>query len=53
LRVAKREREARVIPPKVVSDVGSVTSEIKENPSVLLRGPSEKSPAVKNTPGHR
>jgi phospholipid/cholesterol/gamma-HCH transport system substrate-binding protein len=28
---------------KVVSDVGSVTSQIKENPSVLLKGPREKS----------
>jgi phospholipid/cholesterol/gamma-HCH transport system substrate-binding protein len=28
---------------KVVSDIGAVTSDIKENPSVLLRGPKEKS----------
>jgi phospholipid/cholesterol/gamma-HCH transport system substrate-binding protein len=28
---------------KVVSDVGAVTTQIKENPSVLLRGPKEKS----------
>ncbi len=27
---------------KVISDVGGVTSQIKENPSVLLRGPKEK-----------
>jgi phospholipid/cholesterol/gamma-HCH transport system substrate-binding protein len=28
---------------KVVSDVGAVTTQIKENPSLLLRGPKEKS----------
>jgi phospholipid/cholesterol/gamma-HCH transport system substrate-binding protein len=43
---------------KVVSDVGSVTSQIKENPSVLLKGPPEKSSPeksspAKSTPGHR
>lgn len=38
---------------KVVSDVGSVTSEIKENPSVLLRGPTPKSTPAKSAPGHR
>ena len=27
---------------KVISDVSGVTSQIKENPSVLLRGPKEK-----------
>jgi phospholipid/cholesterol/gamma-HCH transport system substrate-binding protein len=27
---------------KVVSDVGAVTTQIKENPSLLLRGPKEK-----------
>jgi phospholipid/cholesterol/gamma-HCH transport system substrate-binding protein len=30
---------------KVISDVGGVASEIKENPSVLLRGRKEKSEA--------
>jgi phospholipid/cholesterol/gamma-HCH transport system substrate-binding protein len=30
---------------KVISDVGSVASEVKENPSVLLRGRKEKSEA--------
>jgi len=29
---------------KVVSDVGAVTTQIKENPSLLLRGPREKTP---------
>jgi phospholipid/cholesterol/gamma-HCH transport system substrate-binding protein len=39
---------------KVVTDVGAVTSEIKENPSLLLRAPKEKTaPADKNAPGHR
>jgi phospholipid/cholesterol/gamma-HCH transport system substrate-binding protein len=38
---------------KVVSDVGSVTSQIKENPSVLLRGPQEKTTPSKSMPGHR
>ena len=28
---------------KVVSDVGAVTTQIRENPSILLRGPKEKS----------
>ena len=38
----------------VVTDIGAVTSEIKENPSLLLRGPKEKTtPAVKSAPGHR
>jgi phospholipid/cholesterol/gamma-HCH transport system substrate-binding protein len=42
---------------KVVTDVGGVTNEIKENPSLLLRGrpPKEKTPptpADKNTLGH-
>ena len=27
---------------KVVGDVNSLTSELKENPSLLLRGPNEK-----------
>ena len=38
---------------KVVSDVGAVTSEIKEDPTVLLRGRKEKSPASgeKASPG--
>jgi phospholipid/cholesterol/gamma-HCH transport system substrate-binding protein len=39
---------------KVLTDVSGVTSEIKENPSLLLRGPKEKpAPADKNGPGHR
>jgi phospholipid/cholesterol/gamma-HCH transport system substrate-binding protein len=39
---------------RVLTDVGAVTSEIKENPSLLLRGPKEKpAPADKNAPGHR
>jgi len=39
---------------KVVSDVGAVTSEIKEDPSLLLRGPKAKpAPADKIPPGHR
>jgi phospholipid/cholesterol/gamma-HCH transport system substrate-binding protein len=34
---------------KVLTDVGGVTSEIKEDPSVLLKGPKEKpAPADKN-----
>ena len=38
----------------VVTDIGAVTSEIKENPSLLLRGPKEKTTsAVKSAPGHR
>jgi phospholipid/cholesterol/gamma-HCH transport system substrate-binding protein len=38
----------------VVTDIGEVTSEIKENPSLLLRGPREKTaPTVKSAPGHR
>lgn len=39
---------------KVVTDIGAVTSEIKENPSLLLRAPKEKTiPADKNSSGHR
>jgi phospholipid/cholesterol/gamma-HCH transport system substrate-binding protein len=39
---------------KVVTDIGGVTSEIKENPSLLLRAPKEKTaPADKNALGHR
>jgi phospholipid/cholesterol/gamma-HCH transport system substrate-binding protein len=38
---------------RVVGDVGSVTSEIKENPSLLLRGRPEHSAPMKTTPGHR
>src|SRR5450631_4023113 len=39
---------------KVVTDIGGVTSEIKENPSLLLRAPKEKTaPADKNAPGRR
>jgi phospholipid/cholesterol/gamma-HCH transport system substrate-binding protein len=38
---------------KVVGDVGSVTSEIKENPSLLLKGRPENSTPLKSTPGHR
>ena len=39
---------------KVVTDIGGVTTEIKDNPSLLLRGPKEKTaPASKSTPGHR
>jgi phospholipid/cholesterol/gamma-HCH transport system substrate-binding protein len=39
---------------KVVTDVGAVTSEIKENPSLLLRAPKEKTaPTGRNAPGHR
>ena len=30
---------------KVVSDVGGLTTKLKENPSLLLKGPKEKSPA--------
>jgi phospholipid/cholesterol/gamma-HCH transport system substrate-binding protein len=43
----------------VVTDIGGVTSEIKENPSLLLRGPSKTTPAQtpttpgKNVPGRR
>lgn len=38
---------------KVLADVSGLTSEIKENPSLLLRGPKEKAaPADKNAPGH-
>lgn len=33
---------------KVVSDVGQVTAEVKENPSVLLRGKKDKSDDKKN-----
>ena len=29
---------------KVVSDVGGLTTKLKENPSLLLKGPKEKSP---------
>jgi phospholipid/cholesterol/gamma-HCH transport system substrate-binding protein len=36
---------------KVVSDVAGVTSEIKEDPTVLLRGRKEK-PAAQGTPAH-
>jgi phospholipid/cholesterol/gamma-HCH transport system substrate-binding protein len=39
---------------KVVTDVGAVTSEIKENPSLLLRAPKEKTaPPERSAPGHR
>jgi phospholipid/cholesterol/gamma-HCH transport system substrate-binding protein len=43
---------------KVVTDIGGVTSEIKEDPSLLLRGkpkaaPANGAPANKVTPGHR
>lgn len=39
---------------KVVTDIGAVTSEIKENPSLLLRAPKEKTiPTDKNASGHR
>jgi hypothetical protein len=39
---------------KVVTDIGGVTSDIKENPSVLLWGQKGKTaPAVKSAPGHR
>lgn len=39
---------------KVLTDVSGVTSEIKENPSVLLRGPKQKPvPADKDALGHR
>jgi hypothetical protein len=38
----------------VVTDIGSVTSEIKEDPSLLLKGPKAKAaPAEKIAPGHR
>jgi phospholipid/cholesterol/gamma-HCH transport system substrate-binding protein len=38
---------------KVLTDVSGVTSEIKENPSLLLRGPKEKqTPVSKNAMGH-
>jgi hypothetical protein len=30
---------------KVLSDVGEVTQKVKENPSLLLRRPKEKTPA--------
>jgi phospholipid/cholesterol/gamma-HCH transport system substrate-binding protein len=37
---------------KVVTDIGAVTSEIKEDPSVLLRGPKVKTaPVEKHAPG--
>jgi phospholipid/cholesterol/gamma-HCH transport system substrate-binding protein len=39
---------------KVVTDIGAVTSDIKENPSLLLRAPKEKTaPADKKAPGNR
>jgi phospholipid/cholesterol/gamma-HCH transport system substrate-binding protein len=38
---------------KVVGDVGSVTSEIKENPSLLLKGRPDHSTPVKSTTGQR
>ena len=39
---------------KVVTDIGAVTSEIKEDPSLLLKGPKAKTaPADKTAPGHR
>jgi phospholipid/cholesterol/gamma-HCH transport system substrate-binding protein len=38
---------------KVVTDIGGVTSEIKEDPSLLLRGKPKAAPANKATPGHR
>lgn len=41
---------------KVLADVNGVTSEIKENPSLLLRGPREKPAAAdkdKTVAGHR
>ena len=39
---------------KVLTDVGGVTSEIKQNPSVLLWGSKDKTPkADKNAPVHR
>jgi phospholipid/cholesterol/gamma-HCH transport system substrate-binding protein len=39
---------------KVVTDIGAVTSEIKEDPSLLLRGPKVKTaPADRPAPGHR
>jgi len=39
---------------KVVTDIGGVTSEIKEDPSLLLKGPKGKTaPADKTAPGHR
>jgi phospholipid/cholesterol/gamma-HCH transport system substrate-binding protein len=39
---------------KVVTDIGGVTSEVKENPSVLLWGSKAKTaPASKIAPGHR
>jgi phospholipid/cholesterol/gamma-HCH transport system substrate-binding protein len=38
---------------KVVTDIGSVTSEIKEDPSVLLHGPKEKTaPVSRPAPAH-
>ncbi len=39
---------------KVLTDVGGVTSEIKENPSLLLRGPKKEkqTPVDKNAMGH-
>ena len=36
---------------KVISDVSGVTSQIKENPSVLLRGPKEKPTDERNKSG--
>jgi phospholipid/cholesterol/gamma-HCH transport system substrate-binding protein len=38
---------------KVVTDIGGVASEIKEDPSLLLRGKPKTAPANKVTPGHR
>lgn len=39
---------------KVVTDIGAVTSDIKENPSLLLKGPKEKTaPPERSAPGHR
>jgi phospholipid/cholesterol/gamma-HCH transport system substrate-binding protein len=38
---------------KVVTDIGGVTSEIKEDPSLLLRGKPKPAPENKVAPGHR
>ena len=39
---------------KVVTDIGATTTEIKENPSLLLKGPKEKlAPPEKAAPHHR
>lgn len=39
---------------KVVTDIGAVTSDIKENPTLLFKGPKAKTaPPERSAPGHR